>query len=124
MWLQIKSTTKSDDENNGDLIINSQYVNGFDLEKHPNKDIFRIKIQLEGNTLSISSERNAESEQKEGDYTRKEFSYQSFNRTFTLPKDVVDSEKIKAQYSDGVLKLEIPKKEEAKMRPPRMIEIN
>jgi len=48
MWLQIKSTTKSDDENNGDLIINSQYVNGFDLEKHPNKDIFRIKIQLEG----------------------------------------------------------------------------
>ncbi|MES2649421.1 MAG: Hsp20/alpha crystallin family protein [Bacteroidota bacterium] len=83
-----------------------------------------FRIQLEGNTLSISSERNNETEQKEGEnYTRKEFSYQSFNRTFTLPKDVVDSEKIKAQYVDGVLKLWIPKREEAKMRPPRMIEI-
>ena len=57
-------------------------------------------------------------------YTRREFSYQSFQRTFQLPKEVVDSEKIEAKYENGLLHLVIPKKEEAKQRPPRMIKIS
>ena len=83
-----------------------------------------FKVELEGNNLTISSEKRSENEEKDGEnYSRREFSYQSFNRMFTLPKDVVDSENIKAKYEDGVLKLQIPKKEEAKLKPPRVIEI-
>lgn len=83
-----------------------------------------FKIELENNILTISSERKKEDEDKEGDnFTRREFSYQSFQRTFTLPHDVVDADKINARYENGVLKLLIPKKEEAKQKPPRQIEI-
>ena len=87
------------------------------------KDDF--KIELEGNVLTITSEKNLENEVDEGEkYSRKEFSYQSFQRTFTLSKEVVDDEKIEAKYQNGVLHLTIPKKEEAKKKPPRMIQIH
>ncbi len=87
------------------------------------KDNF--KIHLDGNLMTISSESSFENEDNKGDdYTRREFSYQSFQRSFTLPKDVVDADNIKAKYADGILKLTIPKKEEAKQKPPRMIEIS
>ena len=98
---------------------------GFNVEMAaPGMEKKDFRIQLEGNMLTISSEKNSESESQEGEnYTRKEFSYQSFARTFTLPKDVVDEEKIMAKYEDGVLRLQIPKREQAKLKPPRMIEI-
>ncbi len=87
------------------------------------KDDF--KIHLDGNLLTISAEAKNEREEKsESNYSKREFSYQSFQRSFTLSKDVVDSDKINAKYQDGVLKLLIPKKEEAKEKPPRMIEIS
>ena len=83
-----------------------------------------FKVELDGNILTIRSEKSDEKQEgEEGNYTRKEFSYQSFLRTFNLLKDVVDSDKIQAKYSDGVLHLLIPKKEEAKQRPPRLIQI-
>ena len=83
-----------------------------------------FKIQLDGNTLTISSEREKESEMiDEAKYIKREFSYESFYRTFELQKNVVDVESIQAKYENGVLKLVIPKKEEAKQKPPRMIEI-
>ena len=84
-----------------------------------------FKVELDGNMLTISSERTNQRESKEDEkYSRKEFSYQSFQRTFNLPKEVVDADKIQAKYSDGVLHLLIPKKEEAKQRPPRLIQIS
>jgi HSP20 family protein len=83
-----------------------------------------FKIELEGNELRIGSEHRSENETKDGErFTRREFSYQSFQRSFTLPKDVVDVEQINASYENGVLRLLIPKKEEAKQKPPRMIEV-
>jgi HSP20 family protein len=93
-----------------------------------------FKVQLDGNILTISSERaeqqednnqqeNNWSKKKEERYISREFSYQSFYRTFTLQKNVVDSDRIEARYEDGVLHLLIPKKEEAKQKPPRVIEI-
>jgi HSP20 family protein len=83
-----------------------------------------FKVELDGNTLTISSERENQTEEKEGErYSRREFSYQSFQRTFTLPKNVVDVDQINAKYENGVLRLLIPKREEAKQKPPRMIEI-
>lgn len=83
-----------------------------------------FRVQLEGNTLTISSERATEKEEKEDvRYTSREFSYQSFSRTFNLQKDVVDTENIQAKYEDGVLHLLIPKKEQAKQKQPKLIEI-
>jgi len=84
-----------------------------------------FKVELDGNSLTISSERSYQNEEKEGErYSRKEFSYQSFQRTFTLQKDVVDIDKIQAKYENGLLHLIIPKKEEAKQKPPRLIQIS
>ena len=83
-----------------------------------------FRIELEGNELRIGSEHKSENEMKEGErYTRREFSYQSFQRSFMLSKDVVDVDQINARYENGVLRLLIPKKEEAKQKPPRMIQI-
>ena len=68
---------------------------------------------------------NLEKEEKEDvRYTSREFSYQSFTRTFNLQKDVMDTEKIMAKYEDGVLYLLIPKKEHVKQKQPRLIEIS
>jgi HSP20 family protein len=84
-----------------------------------------FKVELDGNTLTISSERTHEKEQQEEErYSRREFSYQRFQRSFTLQKDVVDIDKIQAKYENGLLQLLIPKKEEAKQKPPRMIQIS
>jgi HSP20 family protein len=75
------------------------------------KDDFNIDI--EGNMLTISCEKEEKKEEKDKQYTRKEYNYSSFERSFTLP-DEVNKEKIDARYEDGVLKLVLPKKEEAK----------
>jgi len=86
------------------------------------KDDF--KVSLENNELTIRSERKEEKkEEKKGQYSRREFSYQSFQRSFTLPENQVDSDKIEAKYADGILSLNIPKKEEAKPKPARVIKI-
>ena len=84
-----------------------------------------FKVELDGNTLTISSERTNQKEDSEEErYARREFSYQSFQRTFTLQKDVVDIDKIEAKYENGLLLLLIPKREEAKQKPPRLIQIS
>lgn len=86
-----------------------------------NKKDFNIELNI--NELTISSEKKEEHEHNGGErYTRREFSYQSFRRTFTLP-NTVDGEKISAQYKDGVLHVDIPKREEAKPKPPKQIAI-
>jgi HSP20 family protein len=82
-----------------------------------------FNITLEGNVLMISSAKQHTDEKKEENYTRREFSYQSFQRSLELPKDIVDGEKIKANYENGLLHLAIPKKEEAKRKAPKKIEI-
>ena len=100
-----------------------------------NSDIFKIEVaapgfnkedfnlNVENDVLTISSEKQHE-EEKEGENTsRREFLYGAFQRSFTLPK-TVDSDKIKANYENGVLKIAIPKKEESKVKPPRKINIS
>lgn len=83
-----------------------------------------FKVDLDHNLLTISAEEKTEDSDKdaEGRYTRREFNYRSFKRTFTLP-ETADAEKIHASYKDGVLVIDIPKKEEAKPKPAKMIEI-
>ena len=75
------------------------------------KDDF--KIDVDGNILTISSEKEETKEEKEKKFTRKEYNYSSFSRSFTLP-DEVNMEKIDARYENGILKIALPRKEEAK----------
>ncbi len=98
--------------------------NSFEVEMSvPGLDKKDFNIELNNSVLTISSEKEVENETKEGQqFTRKEFSYQSFSRSFTLP-ETVEGEKIKAKYENGVLSVSIPKKEEAKPKPVKQIEI-
>ena len=68
-----------------------------------------FKVQIEKGTLTISAERKEEKEEKKKNYTRQEYSYNSFNRSFNMPDDVKE-EDVKAHYEDGVLKLSVAKK--------------
>ena len=81
-----------------------------------------FKINLDHNVLTISSSKENKKEEKNGNYTRQEFSYASFERSFTLPEST-ETEKISATCKDGVLYVSIPKKEEAKVKPAREIAI-
>jgi HSP20 family protein len=97
---------------------------GFEVEMAaPGMEKKDFKITLEGNTLTISSQKENEESERENGYTRREFSYQSFTRNFILPHDVVKAEEIMAKYENGLLLLTIPKQEHAKQKGPRMIEI-
>jgi len=72
-----------------------------------------IAIDVNGRVLTVKGERSSDNEAKEDNYYRRERSYGKFERSFTLPAET-DSEKIKAEYKDGVLKLNIPKPESSK----------
>jgi len=82
-----------------------------------------FKIDLNKNVLIISSEKKDISEEKGENFMRKEFSFNSFKRSFTLP-DTVNAEKIKAEHNNGILSVHIPKKPEAVDRGPRQISIS
>ncbi|MEI8052635.1 MAG: Hsp20/alpha crystallin family protein [Bacteroidota bacterium] len=75
------------------------------------KDDFEIGV--DGNMLTVSCEKEESKEEKEHRFTRKEYNYSSFSRNFSLPEEV-SKDKIQASYTDGVLTLMLPKKEEAK----------
>lgn len=81
-----------------------------------------FNIQVDENVLTVSSELKSENETKEENYTRREFAYSSFKRAFTLP-ETIDEDKITANYEDGILRLGLPKREEALPKPKRLIEI-
>lgn len=91
----------------------------------PGMDKSDFKIQLDGNTLTISCEKESHFEDSQNErFTRREFSYESFQRTLLLPKDVVDQDSVTAKYDKGMLQLTIPKREEVKQKPPRLISID
>lgn len=79
-------------------------------------------IELANDLLKISSAKQFENELGER-YTRREFSYQAFQRSFQLPKDMVEDTKIQAKYEDGILRVLIPKKEASKALPPKKITV-
>jgi HSP20 family protein len=79
-----------------------------------------IQVEVENNVLTVRGERRIEKDVKEEDYRRMERHYGAFTRSFTLPPSV-DAEKIDANYSNGVLGIQIPKRAEAK---PKLIKVN
>jgi len=83
-----------------------------------------FNIELNNDVLAISSKSMVDKESKINEkYTRKEFNYSAFKRIFNLP-DTVEGSKIEASYENGVLLITLPKKEEAKVQPKRLIEIS
>lgn len=81
-----------------------------------------FKVEINEGVLTIAAERKTENEEKKEGYTRREFSYTNFTRRFTLP-ETADENNISASYNDGILAINLPKKEEAKPQPARLIEI-
>ena len=84
------------------------------------KDDF--KVEVDDYIMTISAEANSEDRLSDENYSRREFSFTSFKRSFTLP-ETINEDKIKASYIDGVLKFILPKKEEALPKPKRTISI-
>lgn len=82
-----------------------------------------FKIDIDNSILVISCEKETKNEEKKDNYMRREFNYSSFKRSFTLP-DSIMSDKIKASHNDGILKINIPKKEEVIEKPIRQIKIS
>ena len=83
-----------------------------------------FNISIDNLLLSISAEVKSEYENVDNEnYTRREFGYSSFKRSFTLP-EFIDESKIKAKYNEGILSIELPKKEEAKPKPPKTIKVS
>lgn len=101
-----------------------EYIDGFRIGvAAPGLKKSDFRLNLNHNKLTVSSTReNTQSDQEGETFTRREFSYTSFKRTFTLPTSV-DSGAIQANYTDGVLKIDIHKREEARVKPPRQIAI-
>ena len=82
-----------------------------------------FKIDVNGSLITISAEKDEEKEEKEEAYTRREYSFSSFTRSFSLPEDI-DRSKIDANYVQGELKLLLPKREEAKKTPHQKISVH
>ena len=97
-------------ETEGEIVVKAEL---------PGMDRKDITLHLEKNILTVRGERRFEKETKEENYHRIERSYGGFSRTFSIPA-TVDDEQIRAEYKDGVLKIVLPKKEQAK---PKQIRI-
>ncbi|MDT8308152.1 MAG: Hsp20/alpha crystallin family protein [Bacteroidales bacterium] len=82
-----------------------------------------FKVDLDKNVLTISSEKEHKQEEKDEKFMRREFSYAKFSRSFNI-NDSIDGEKIHANHKNGILTVVLPKKEEAKAKPPKQITIS
>lgn len=129
----LKNFLSSDDFFNNDFFEEDSLMPAMNVKEHEND--FEIEfaapgfskkdfeVTIKDNVLNVCGEKKLEKEEKEEDYTRKEFSYNSFKRSLSLPKTVNADQDVKATYQDGILKLNLLKKEEAKEQPKKVIEV-
>lgn len=82
-----------------------------------------FEVTIEDGCLNIKAEKSTSDEETEDNYTRREFSYNAFERSLQLP-DSIKQEAIKAKYNDGILSFNLTKKEEAKKLPPKKVQIS
>tara|TARA_R110002096_G_scaffold202192_1_gene386825 strand:+ start:256 stop:708 length:453 start_codon:yes stop_codon:yes gene_type:complete len=129
----LKSFLSSDDFFNNDFFEEDSLMPAMNVKEHDdefeiefaapgfsNKD---FEVTIDDNILNVCGEKKTELEEKEEDYTRKEFSYNSFKRSLSLPKTVNADQNVKATYKNGILKLNLQKKVEAKEQPKKIIEV-
>lgn len=129
----LKSFLSSDDFFNDDFFSEDSLMPAMNVKEHEND--FEIEfaapgfskkdfeITIDDNVLNVCGEKSKEQEEEDEGYTRKEFSYNSFKRSLTLPNSINTDKKVKATYKDGILKLNLLKKEEAKGTPKKVIEV-
>jgi HSP20 family protein len=123
-WLDFNARTFSSTNTTIPSVNILESEDNFELEvAAPGFEKKDFKIELNNNVLTISSDKQEETEHTEGkQFTRKEYSYLSFCRSFTIPESA-NKEKIEANYEQGILKVIIPKREESKPKPLREIKI-
>ena len=96
---------------------------GFELELAiPGQKKEDFNVEIDDHVMTISMESKSEDQTSDEKYTRREFSYQSFKRSFTLP-ETVNEDKIEASYTDGILKFSLPKRDEVLPKPKKTVEI-
>jgi len=129
----LKNFLSSDDFFNNDFFEEDSLMPAMNVMEHDND--FEIEfaapgfskkdfeVSIKDNVLNVCGEKKVEKEEKEEDYIRKEFSYNSFKRSLSLPKSVNADQDVKATYKNGILKLNLHKKEEAKEQPKKVIEV-
>jgi HSP20 family protein len=129
----LKSFLSNDDFFNNDFFEEDSLMPAMNVKEH-DKD-FEIEfaapgfskkdfeVTIDDNILNVCGEKKIEEEEEEEGYTRKEFSYNSFKRSLSLPKTVNTNQDVKATYKNGILKLNLLKKEEAKELPKKVIEV-
>ena len=129
----LKNFLSSDDFFNNDFFEEDSLMPAMNVKEHD--DDFEIEfaapgfnkkdfeVTIDDNILNVCGEKKHEAEEKEEDFTRKEFSYNSFKRSMTLPKSVNTDQEVKATYKNGILKLNLLKKEEAKTKQPKKVEV-
>ncbi|MEB2775560.1 Hsp20/alpha crystallin family protein [Algoriphagus sp. D3-2-R+10] len=126
-WLDTSGIGRTTDSYTLPRVNISETGNDFRVEMAvPGMKKEDFKVELDNNTLTIQAEVSENSEDHNHEsvgYTRKEFSYRAFTRSFYLP-NTVENDKIEAKYQDGILRLVIPKREEAKKKPIRTIQIH
>jgi HSP20 family protein len=129
----LKSFLSSDDFFNNDFLDEDSLMPAMNVKEHdtdfeiefaaPGFSKKDFEVTIEDNILNVCGEKKEEKEEKNEDYTRKEFSYNSFKRSLKLPQTVNSDQDVKATYKDGILKLNLLKKEAAKETPKKVIEI-
>jgi HSP20 family protein len=129
----LKNFLGSDDFFNNDFFEEDSLMPAMNVKEHE-KD-FEIEFAAPGfskkdfevtineNILNVCGEKKKETEENQEDYTRKEFSYNSFKRSLQLPKSVNADQNVKATYKNGILKLNLEKKAEVKAKPKKVIEV-
>jgi HSP20 family protein len=125
-WTNFPTTTNGGDHSMPAVNVR-ETAQAYELEvAAPGMTKQDFKIELDNNNLIISAEKqsNKEDKDKEGNYSRREFSYQSFVRTFSLPERLVKGDAIAAKYKDGILHVSIPKTEEGRNKQVKQISIS
>jgi HSP20 family protein len=88
----------------------------------PGLDKKDLKVTVDHNVLTIEASKEQKTEEKNDNYRRVEFNYSNFKRSFTLP-DEVNADKIASKYENGVIHIDLPKRDEAKPRPIREVKV-
>lgn len=130
---EFKSFLSSDDFFTDDFFTEDGLMPAMNVKEHdkdyeiefaaPGFDKKDFEVTINDDMLNVYGENSKNTEEKEADYTRKEFSYNSFRRSLKLPKNANASKEVKATYKDGILKLNLLKKEADKIPPKKVIEV-
>jgi HSP20 family protein len=129
----LKSFLSTDDFFNNDFFEEDSLMPAMNVKEHdqdfeiefaaPGFSKKDFEVTIDDNVLNVCGEKKQEDETKEEGYTRKEFSYNSFKRSLSLPKSVNTDQNIKATYKNGILKLNLQKNEDTKKESKKVIEV-